>query len=79
MSKQIFQKFDVEFRKKVIVPTPEGDDEAVNLGQLNDKDSIKDSNETTGVGNIKFWTGTQEEYDLITTPNSDTIYYIKEA
>src|SRR5690606_19507356 len=30
MSKQIFQKFDVEFRKKVIVPTPEGDDEAVN-------------------------------------------------
>ena len=48
MSKQIFQKFDVEFRKKVIVPTPDGDDEAVNLRQLNNKANTDGSNTTGG-------------------------------
>lgn len=27
---------------------------------------------------IKIWIGTQEEYDEITTPSEDTIYFIKE-
>lgn len=42
MSKQIFQKFDVEFRKKVIVPTPEGDDEAVNKAYADNLVSVSD-------------------------------------
>lgn len=27
-------------------------------------------------GNVKFWTGTQAEYDAITTKDADTLYYI---
>lgn len=43
MAKQIFQKFDVEFRKKVTVPTPETDDEAVNKAYVDDAISGADS------------------------------------
>jgi hypothetical protein len=37
-----------------------------------------DQNASTGVTNIKSWTGTQTEYDAL-TPNNATLYYIKEA
>lgn len=60
MSKQIFQKFDVEFRKKVFVPTPETDNEAVNKAyvdslapiDLENKAEIDGSNTTGGSWNI---------------------------
>lgn len=39
--------------------------------------SVKDSNVETGVGNINFWTGTQAEYDAITTKNPATLYFVK--
>src|SRR5690606_38025926 len=42
MSKEIFQKFDVEFRKKVIVPTPEEEDEAVNKAYADSLVSVSD-------------------------------------
>lgn len=43
MAKEIFQKFDVEFRKKVIVPTPDGDDEAVNKAYADSLASVSSS------------------------------------
>lgn len=60
MSKQIFQKFDVEFRKKVFVPTPETDNEAVNKAyvdslapiDLENKAEIDGSNTTGGIWKI---------------------------
>ena len=40
-------------------------------------DPIMDQNTTTGVGEIKFWTGTRAEYDVIASPSSDIIYHIR--
>lgn len=34
-------------------------------------------NQNTTQSNIMFWTGTQAEYDSITVPNPDTLYFIK--
>lgn len=36
---------------------------------------VKDGN--TG-NNMSFWTGTQSEYDAITTKNPDTFYFVKD-
>jgi hypothetical protein len=39
--------------------------------------SVKDSNATTGVSQLKFYTCTQAEYDAIGTKDSATLYMIK--
>lgn len=38
---------------------------------------VSDQNTSSGVGQVKFWTGTQLEYDTITTKDPATIYYIR--
>jgi len=38
---------------------------------------VPDQNEATGVGAMKFWTGTQAEYDAIVTPETDVIYLVQ--
>lgn len=39
-------------------------------------ENVDDQNTSTGVGQIKFWTGTEAEYAAI-TPSADTLYFIK--
>lgn len=41
-------------------------------------ENVDDQNTTTGVGQLKFWTGTAAEYALL-TPSNDTLYIIKSS
>ena len=42
-----------------------------------DASAIDNANDAAGApDDLKFWSGTREQYDAITTPASDTIYYI---
>lgn len=38
---------------------------------------LQDVNTVTGVGTVQVWTGTQTEYDAITTPDPQILYFIK--
>lgn len=55
-------------------PGPAGRDGVI---QYTAGDNITIANNVISTTN-KIWVGTQEEYDEITTPSEDTIYFIKE-
>ena len=41
------------------------------------EDLLQDQNKTTGVGQIKIWTGTLAEYEALTTKDPSTIYHVR--
>lgn len=61
------------FSSSPVVPTPTTDFQVATKKYVDDKNTIK---ETRVNDTISFWTGTQAQYDAITTKSVSTLYYI---
>ena len=58
--------------------TPSGIERKISLldDAMKGIENVDDQNTSTGVGQLKFWTGTAAEYAAL-TPSDDTLYFIK--